>query len=119
MNNAVWLIVMATSYIQFVESNAAFPEKTKNFSFHETAFFIMTSFTFIGYGSYVVTIQGRAFMTIMLVVAFVGIPGQTGILLNLMSSKSIHQRRVYESTENVEHIVLIGHLSNAAMFNFF
>jgi uncharacterized membrane protein len=48
----------------------------------------MTSYTFIGYGSYTVTIEGRVFMIVMLLLAFVAIPGQTGTLLTLMSSKS-------------------------------
>ena len=66
---------MSTSYMQFVESNSVFPEPMPNFSTKETIFFIMTSYTFIGYGSYAVTTEGRVFMIVMIVLAFVGIPG--------------------------------------------
>lgn len=80
--------MMTSSYIQFVESKSVFPEPMPNFSIKETIFFVMTSYTFIGYGSYAVTIEGRVFMIVMLLLAFVVIPGQTGTLLTLMSSKS-------------------------------
>jgi hypothetical protein len=75
INNAIFLIMMSTSYMQFVESNGVFPEPMPNFSTNETIFFIMTSYTFIGYGSYAVTIEGRVFMIVMILLAFVGIPG--------------------------------------------
>jgi len=65
-----------------------FPQPVPNFSFRETIFFVMTSYTFIGYGSYCVTVPGRVFFIVMLLLAFVAIPDQTSQLISLVSSKS-------------------------------
>lgn len=57
-------------------------------------------------------------MLIMLGFVFATIPEQSGKIYTLLSSKSIYERRKYKSTENIPHIVMIGNVSDTAMFNF-
>ena len=78
----------------------------------------MTSVSVVGYGSSVVTGAGRFFLLIMLGFVFATIPEQSGKIYTLLSSKSIYERRKYKSTENIPHIVMIGNVSDTAMFNF-
>lgn len=52
LNKAVFLVVSSSAYIQFFESNEDYPNVPVNFTFRNTLFFIMTSVSVVGYGSY-------------------------------------------------------------------
>jgi len=58
-------------------------------------------------------------MIMMLLLAFVVIPDQTGTLISLVSSKSKYQRRSYKATSDISYVVVIGYVSDNAMFHFF
>jgi hypothetical protein len=118
INNSIWLVIAASSYLSFFESEETFPDVPEEFTFRETIFFVMTSMPVVGYGSAVVTTAGRIFLIFMLSVVFIAIPDQSSKIYTLLSSKSIYERRKYKATENIPHIVLIGHVSDSAMFNF-
>lgn len=54
----------------------------------------------------------------MLGFTFAAIPDYSAKIYTLLASKSIYERRKYKASENIPHIVLIGSVSDTAMFNF-
>lgn len=118
INNAIFLVLACTSYIAFFENEATFPEVLALFTFQEALFFVMTSVSVVGYGCYAVTTQSRVFLIFFLTIVFTSIPDQSTKILNLISSRSKYERLKYKATEQIPHIVLIGHVTPSSMFNF-
>ena len=77
-----------------------------------------TSVSIVGYASYVITLEGRIFLIFCLALVTVAVPDLAGQILTLLSSKSIYERRSYNATDNISHIVLIGHVSRSSFLNF-
>mmetsp|Transcript_86848 Transcript_86848/g.119620 ORF Transcript_86848/g.119620 Transcript_86848/m.119620 type:complete len:211 (+) Transcript_86848:182-814(+) len=84
--DALYLIIVATAFIQLVESEETFPEVPTEFTFHKAAFFCMTSISIIGYGSSVVTDLGRVFLIFLLLVVMVVIPISSSNLVTIVGS---------------------------------
>ena len=79
----------------------------------------MTSISVIGYGSYYYTIYFRILTIILLCVIMASIGDQTSIIMENISAKSSFMTKSYSVISNVEHIVLLGHITNSNMANFF
>lgn len=110
---ALFLVIFAASYISLVETEEYFPnpDPDGNFVWHNSAFFILTSISIIGYASYVVTTEGRVFLIIFLFFTFATIPGKSSEIVRLLGSRSIYQNRTYKKVSSIPHIVLIGEIS--------
>ena len=120
LNSALFLVLFAACYISLVETEQYFPDHDpdNNFNFHNSAFFILTSISIIGYGSYVVTVEGRVFLIFFLGLTFATIPGKSSEIVRLLGSRSFYQNRDYKKVPSIPHIVLIGQVSQSALFNF-
>lgn len=118
INNSLFMVIASSSYIGYFENEASFPDVLPAFTFVETLFLVMTSVSVVGYGSSVVTTPGRIFLIILLALVATAIPEQSSKIYSLLSSKSKYERRKYKATENISHIVLIGHVTDSALFNF-
>ena len=57
-------------------------------------------------------------MTIYLLIAFSIFPVYGQRIVQLLSSKTIYESRKYKSIQDIPHIVLMGHVTHSAMFNF-
>ena len=64
------------------------------------------------------TDEGRIAIVILMGIVVAFIPNKTAKMMSLISSKSMYLNRRYKSIEKVDHIVLIGSISQTALFNF-
>ena len=74
LNNSVFLVLFSSGFLTLVENEKNFPEIVVVNNFHNTAFFVMTSISIIGYGSVVSTISGKLYLIGLLTIVMVAIP---------------------------------------------
>mmetsp|Transcript_18829 Transcript_18829/g.13645 ORF Transcript_18829/g.13645 Transcript_18829/m.13645 type:complete len:116 (-) Transcript_18829:78-425(-) len=78
----------------------------------------MTTISIIGFGSVVKTLVGKVSIIFFMVIVITQIPKHSSKLYQLIGSKSVYARREYKSIDKVPHIVLIGSVTQNALFNF-
>jgi len=120
------LVVVMAGFVQFVENQAnPFNDEVLCLEdgicynkYHDTFFFIMITISVIGYNSNVVSDEGRVAIILFIAIVMIFIPNKSSKLVSLISSKSMYARRKYKAIDKVPHIVLIGAISQTALFNF-
>jgi acetyl-CoA C-acetyltransferase/potassium large conductance calcium-activated channel subfamily M alpha protein 1 len=87
--------------------------------FHQAIYFIMVTFSTIGYGEYYpLSEEGKLLMIgIIAFVMVVTFGEQINKLVVLMNLKSSYQQDLYISNPEVEHVVITGHVKLAALRN--
>ena len=85
---------------------------------HDWVFFVMTTVSTIGYGSTVVTVLGRLFVIIMMIILLSRIPSQGGQLMHLLSRQSVYSRQRYKIMDNIKHIVITGNVTFISLMDF-
>jgi hypothetical protein len=78
----------------------------------------MTTISIIGYYSPVTSLTGKVSIIFFLAIVVTVIPNQSQKMVSLISSKSVYARRNYKSIDRVPHIVILGYISQIALFNF-
>jgi hypothetical protein len=78
----------------------------------------MTTISIVGYYSPVTSFEGKISIIVLMAIVVVVIPQYSSKLVQLISSKSVYARRHYKSIDKIPHIVLIGSVSQIALFNF-
>lgn len=86
--------------------------------FFECFFFVMTTISIIGYMSPAKSEAGKISLIFLMGIVIVVVPNQSSKMVSLISSKSVYARRKYKSIDKVPHIVLLGTISQTALFNF-
>lgn len=89
-----------------------------NFNFFDSFYFMMTTVSVVGYGSSVVSLQGKMALIIIIIIIVITIPGSASELVTLINSQSKYARDNYDAINNVPHIVLIGTFSINSLKNF-
>jgi hypothetical protein len=78
----------------------------------------MTTISTVGYGSEVYGEVGKICMVMFISVVIVYVPEECSRLMDLVNSKSVYARRSYKTINQIEHIVLIGTVSQTSLMNF-
>lgn len=84
------LLILFTANLMIVITE--FTQEDLKLPLHDWVFFVMTTVSTIGYGSTVVSVIGRLFVIITMVVLLSRIPSQGGQLMHLLSRQSVYSR---------------------------
>ena len=116
------LLIISTSIINLTENYSSINEvkvideqDCKNCdiyqSYDDTLFFILTTVAIIGYYSNVVSVVGRLFIIVLIIVSLLIIPSASSEFMNLIANKSIYARNTYKRNTNVDFILITGNIS--------
>ena len=86
--------------------------------FFQCFFYVMTTISIIGYYSPAKSQPGKISLIFLMAIVVIVVPNQSSKMVSLISSKSVYARRKYKSIDKVPHIVLLGSISQTALFNF-
>eukprot|EP01103_Thecamoeba_quadrilineata_P011852 TRINITY_DN2931_c0_g1_i5.p1 TRINITY_DN2931_c0_g1~~TRINITY_DN2931_c0_g1_i5.p1 ORF type:complete len:879 (+),score=179.64 TRINITY_DN2931_c0_g1_i5:37-2673(+) len=110
------LIFCSTCIIQKVETFYA----NRQLMFHEALYFIVVTFSTVGYEDIITSPQGRLVMLFLIIFAILLIPYQTGRLLSLVSSRrgGVYGG-YYKASKGSRHLVIMGEITFTGLVDFF
>jgi len=59
-----------------------------SFNFFQSFYFVMTTISVVGYGSYITSLQGKLALIVIIIIIIVTIPEKATDLVTLLNSKS-------------------------------
>ena len=115
----VYMIYLSAGVYMVIENFHPHQLLRGTYLFHQSIYFIMVTFSTIGYGEYYpLSEEGKLLMIgIIAFVMVVTFGEQVNKLIILMNLKSPYEQDQYISNPEVEHIVITGHVKLSALKN--
>ena len=114
------MCLIQSSFSQHIENVEGY-KLSRDISFNSYFYnfwFMMTTISTVGYGSKLESEIGKISIVIFISIMIIIIPEQCSRLMDLVNSKSVYARRAYKAINQIEHIVLIGTVSQTSLLNF-
>ena len=113
-----WIMALFIQFVENINNYQNDPVGGQTFTFWGMFFFTITTASTVGYGSSIVSPQGRIALSFMIAFLVYYFPESCTRMVQLYNAKSRYARFEYKQYSSVPHVVVIGTISQTSMKNF-